>query len=355
MRVSRALEHLRRFLTLRKVALPAGAITTLMTAQTTQAVPVGLAASVKAMVALKAGAAAAPAVPIAEATLKTLGWLKVKSAAYVCGAILLAAAIADIVVNGSVSRAWPFGGGSRYEVSGTLRVVPATGGAAGTAIPGNEFQMQLKRGVWSLKLDFSLDTNRSPVVYEYDGSRLAYYVQRAGLPGLNTRRITQVVSEGSPAVTSLFSRSIGDADWALFASCLHLYFFDLTNNWGWSRTLPSKPNSLVTHQFGVEWAFPPPGRFPGDIWFFDSGFPSLAQDGSVRTEPLPPPFSGTSVLGGHLFVGPFTNADSPAMPMSFRYDRYLLRPDARTTNDLHRVLSVEGVVSKLQTNHKAMP
>jgi hypothetical protein len=273
----------------------------------------------------------------------------------VCGGILLAAGIADVVLNGSVSSAWPFSGGPRYEVSGTLRVVPATGGAAGTAIPGNEFLMQLKRGVWSLKLDFSLDTNRNPVVYEYDGSKLAYYVQREGIPGLTTRRITQVVSEGSPAVSKLFSHAIGDADWALFASCLHLYFFDLTNTWGWSRTTPSKPNSQVTHPFSIAWANPWPGKFPGHIWFSDSGFPSLAQDGSVTTEPLPPPFSGTSILSGHLFVGPFTNADSPSMPMSFRYDRYLLPPNARTTNDLYRILSVEGAVTKLQTNHKATP
>ena len=355
MRVSRALEHLRRFFALRKVALPTGAITTLMIAQPTHAVPAGLAASVKAMAVLKVGAAAASAVTIAEATLKTLGWLKVKSAAYLGGGILLAAAIADIIISGSVSRPWPFGGGLRYQVSGTLRVVPATGGAAGTVIPGNEFQMQLERGVWSLKLDFSLDTNRNPVVYEYDGSRLAYYVQREGLPGLTTRRVTQVVREGSPAAGGIASGSIGSGDWALFASCLHLYFFDLTNNWGWSRTLPSQPNSLVTHPFAFAVDFLPPGRLPGDIWFSDSGFPSLAQDGSVRTEPLPPPFSGMSLLGGHVFVGPFTNADSPAMPMSFRYDRYLLGPNARTTNDLYRVLSVEGVVSKLQTNHKTMP
>jgi hypothetical protein len=355
MRVSRALEHLRKFLRVRKVALPAGAMTTLMAAQTTQAVPVGLAASVKAMAALKAGAGAAPALTIAQATLKSLGWLKVKTAAYVCGSVLLAAAIADIALSGSVSRAWPFGGGLLYEVNGTLRVVPANGGAPGAAIPGNEFLMQFKRGVWSLKLDFSLDTNRNSVVYEYDGASLAYYVQRPGGPGLNTRGTTQVVREGSPAVSKGFPGSIGNADWALFASCLHLYFFDLTNNWGWSRTLPSKPNSLITHQFGVEWAFPPPGRFPGDIWFFDSGFPSLAQDGSLKTEPLPPPLSGMSVLGSHLFLGPFTNADSPAMPMSFRYDRYLLPPDARTTNDLYRALSVEGVVTKLQTTHKTTP
>ena len=355
MRVSRALEHLRKFLRVRKVALPAGAMMTLMAAETTQAVPVGLAASVKAMAALKAGAGAAPALTIAQATLKSLGWLKVKTAAYVCGSVLLAAAIADIALSGSVSRAWPFGGGLLYEVSGTLRVVHANGGAPGAVIPGNEFQMQLKEGVWSLKLDFSLDTNRNPVVYEYDGSRLAYYVQRPGGPGLNTRPITQVVREGSPVVSKGFPGSIGVADWALFASCLHLYFFDLTNNWGWSRTLPSKPNSLVTHPFAITTSFLPPGRFPGDIWFFDSGFPALALDGSVRTEPLPPPFSGMAVLGGHLFVGPFTNADSPAMPMSFRYDRILLPPNARTTNDLYRILSVEGAVTKLQTNHKATP
>jgi len=343
MRVSRALEHLRKLLALRKVALPAGTIMTLLAGQTAHAAPVGLATSVKAMAAAKAGAGAAAAATIAEATLKTLGWLKVKTGAYVCGGIVLAAITADILVNGSASRAWPLGGGLRYEVAGTLRVVPATGGAAGTANEGNEFQMQMKRGVWSLKLDFSMDTNRNPVVYEYDGSRLAYYAERA---------TTRHVIEGSPAVSNLVAHSIGDADWALFAACLHLYFFDLTNSWAWPRTLPSTPNSLVTHAVAMEWWALPPGTFPGDIWFFDSGFPSLAEDGSVRTEPLPPPFSGMSVLGGHLFVGPFTNADSPSMPMSFRYDRLLLRPDARTTNDVYRVLSVEGVVSKLQTNQK---
>jgi RNA polymerase sigma factor (sigma-70 family) len=355
MRVSRALEHLRKFLRVRKVALPAGAMLTLMAAQTTQAAPAGLAASVKAMAALHAGAAAAPAVGIANATLKTIGWLKVKSAAYVCGGVLLAAAIADIIVSGSISQPWPFGGGLRYEVSGTLRLLPATGTAASAPIPGNEFLMQMKRGIWSLKLDFSLDTNRHPVVYEYDGSRLTYSFQRPGGSGLNTRPGTQTVIEGSPVVSNLFSPFLRDADWLLLASCLHLYFFDLTNNWGWSPTLLSKPNSRVTHPFAITWGMRPSGKFPGDVWFHEAGFPSLAQDGSVRTEPLPPPFSGGELLGGHLSIGPLTNADSPSMPMSFRYDRFLLPPGATTTNDLYRAFSVEGVVSKLHTNHKATP
>ena len=50
--------------------------------QASQAVPAGLAAAVKTTVHLKVAAGAAPALAIAKSTLKTLAWLKFKTAAY---------------------------------------------------------------------------------------------------------------------------------------------------------------------------------------------------------------------------------------------------------------------------------
>ena len=86
-RVARALEKLRTALTRRGVVLSVGALGTLLSANAIQAAPAGLAGSI-ASTALFGGAAAS--LSLAKVTLSAMTWMKVKTAAYVATACLLA-------------------------------------------------------------------------------------------------------------------------------------------------------------------------------------------------------------------------------------------------------------------------
>ena len=95
-RVARALEKLRSLLTRRGVALSAGALGTLLSANAAQAAPGGLATSIAAM-ALTGGTAATST--LAKATLSAMTWMKVKTATCVATACLLAGGGAALVVD----------------------------------------------------------------------------------------------------------------------------------------------------------------------------------------------------------------------------------------------------------------
>jgi hypothetical protein len=126
MRVARALEKLKGFLTRRGVVLSVGTLGTLLSANAVQAAPIGFAASLAPM-ALIGGTTASLA--LAKATLSTMTWLKVKRAVYVGGAFLLAAGGTALLVGlvllppliplrlATGMRAVP----SSYQVSGTIR------------------------------------------------------------------------------------------------------------------------------------------------------------------------------------------------------------------------------------------
>lgn len=79
MRVSRALEKLRKMFATRGVALSATALGGIMTAHGTQAAPAGLAAAVAAT-AVKGTALAASTLTLAEGTVKFMAWIKLKFA-----------------------------------------------------------------------------------------------------------------------------------------------------------------------------------------------------------------------------------------------------------------------------------
>ena len=89
MRVSRALEKMRRLLAKRGVVLTAGGLGGLMTAHGVQAAPAGFAASVAAT-ALHGTALAASTLSLVEGTMKFMAWTKVKFAVGATLATLIA-------------------------------------------------------------------------------------------------------------------------------------------------------------------------------------------------------------------------------------------------------------------------
>jgi RNA polymerase sigma factor (sigma-70 family) len=96
MRVSRALEKLRRFFRKRGVLVPAAVLATLLSANSVQAAPAGLAASIPAA-ALKGSAVAASTMALVKGTLKVMAWLKTKTLlALGAGTLLTGAAVVTL-------------------------------------------------------------------------------------------------------------------------------------------------------------------------------------------------------------------------------------------------------------------
>ena len=90
-RVHRAVEKLRRFFFKRGVIIPAAALMAAISANSVQAAPVALAKSVTVVAIAKGAAASGSTLTLIKGAMKIMAWTKVKTAAVVCIAILLAA------------------------------------------------------------------------------------------------------------------------------------------------------------------------------------------------------------------------------------------------------------------------
>ena len=95
-RVSRALEKLRKFFTKRGVALSAVAIAGAVSANSVQAAPVGLAATIAAT-AVKGSAVATSTLTLIKGALKIMAWIKAKTAIVVGVTVIIAATSTTIV------------------------------------------------------------------------------------------------------------------------------------------------------------------------------------------------------------------------------------------------------------------
>jgi RNA polymerase sigma factor (sigma-70 family) len=89
MRIGRALEKLRRFLTGRGVVLSSGALAGMLSAKTVQAVPAGLATSTAALACVQGASATTSTLALVQATLKLMTWVRIKIAAWVVAVGLL--------------------------------------------------------------------------------------------------------------------------------------------------------------------------------------------------------------------------------------------------------------------------
>jgi uncharacterized protein (TIGR03435 family) len=103
-RVTRAVEKLRTFFAKRGVTLTAAAIAGAVSANSVQAAPVGLAATVTAAAA-KGAAVSASTLTLIKGALKIMAWAKMKTTALIGTAIILAAGITAIAVDDSL---WDF-------------------------------------------------------------------------------------------------------------------------------------------------------------------------------------------------------------------------------------------------------
>jgi RNA polymerase sigma factor (sigma-70 family) len=100
MRVSRALEKLRRFFTKRGVSLSAAAIAGAVSANSVQAAPAGLAQTISAVALAKGAAAGGSTLTLVKGALKLMAWTKAKAAVVTSVAVILTAGTGVVVVCG---------------------------------------------------------------------------------------------------------------------------------------------------------------------------------------------------------------------------------------------------------------
>ncbi len=99
MRVSRALEKLRKFFTKRGVNSTASAIAEQISANSIQAAPVALAKAVTAVAIAKGATASISTLTLIKGALKIMAWTKVKMAIVVGTGLLVAAGTATVTIN----------------------------------------------------------------------------------------------------------------------------------------------------------------------------------------------------------------------------------------------------------------
>jgi hypothetical protein len=98
MRVSRALEKLRKFFAKRGLTLSAAALAGAVSANSVQAAPAGLAATISTVAITKGAAAGGSTLTLVKGVLKLMAWTKVKVAIVVAVGVLLAAGTTTMVV-----------------------------------------------------------------------------------------------------------------------------------------------------------------------------------------------------------------------------------------------------------------
>ena len=187
-RLDRALEKLRTFLTRRGIALSAGALATMLSANAVQAAPANVASSL-APLALIGGTTASLA--LAKATLSTLKWLRVKMAAYVGAAALLTVAGAALLLTRPLLPHAAPGNPARAEGTpgvNALGFVPfSVQGALTYEVPGrpvisNHFSFSVSNSSWHI----TVVQDRNPAFlsfeYHYDGTNNLQYAifQKSG-------------------------------------------------------------------------------------------------------------------------------------------------------------------------------
>jgi len=99
MRVSRALEKLRKFFTKRGVSSTTAILAGTISANSVQAAPMALAQSITAVAITKGVAASGSTLTLIQGALKIMAWTKVKTAIIACVAVILAAGTTTLVVN----------------------------------------------------------------------------------------------------------------------------------------------------------------------------------------------------------------------------------------------------------------
>ena len=163
-RVTRAVEKLRKFFVKRGVALSAAAIAGAVSANSVQAAPVGLAATVTAAAA-KGAAVSASTLTLIKGALKIMAWTKMKTAIVIGVGVLLAGSGGIFIAKKMITPT------NTFEAEGVLEF-------GGIWERTNQFKVFVKGDKWLIRTT----PQNSPIGYyedSYDGKYI-YHYQKIG-------------------------------------------------------------------------------------------------------------------------------------------------------------------------------
>ena len=337
-RVDRALDKLHVLLKHRGATLSAAGLGTALATEAVTAAPVGLAGNV-------AGAALASA---AAGTAMNLGILKSMTLAK------LTLGIAGVVLAGVLAaflfRERQHSLGMSYSVKGTFSIqafdLTKEEGPLPRGMHPSEFEVLLDDSAWKIRVVKVGNTNFDSFIASYDRTnKLQYFILARSRP--TDDPMPSVNVEASPIPTS---GSDFEYPWLAFAS--GYYFKGQTNNSALSfEDLRSRSGLVRRYEVPCHVAlsaFPP--YLPTAVDYVSTNWATyLEDDGTLSFLPLPESFRERGYTSAEFRSSGFTNVHGLSFPTSFDYRCYMLKPDAKATNDLSCVLRVRGKVTSIST------
>jgi len=134
-----------------------------------------------------------------------------------------------------------------------------------------------------------------------------------------------------------------------------MYFRGQTNNRALSfEELRSKSGLVRRYEVPCRIAFSaPPPYLPTAVDYVSTNWATfLEDDGTLSSWPLPEAFRERGYTSAEFRSSGFTNVHGLSFPTSFEYRRYMLKPDAKRTNDLSCILKVRGEVTSISTTNQ---
>ena len=233
------------------------------------------------------------------------------------------------------------GGAANFTAKGSLSYTTTTI-PRGTETLHRKFEISVTDCTWTLVMELVGNKSIGRFWYRYDGTNLfsitvpvdasnrmhdsSGFVEKAEVPQAAT-------SSGAPQV------------WLAYASSC--YFGRLTNNLAipvWSVENRVLRASGYTVPVAIRWSEKCPAAVERIDYFYDGKH--YSEDGLPIATVYPPPYD-SGYWKGIFRATSFTNVDDICVPHSFVYEGYRPSPDGKTTNDLRKVLTIEGSLSSL--------
>jgi RNA polymerase sigma factor (sigma-70 family) len=323
MRVSRALEKLRKFFTKRGVDSTTAIIAGAISANSVQAAPVGLAKAVTAIAMAKGVAASGSTLILVKGALKIMAWGKLK---IICGfgvAVLLAGSVVGIYVTSAAQNATA-DDGERYQIDGEVLYHRPSVDYITSQSPSYDdvrhFTLTVNGSNWAIHLtDPQMHGIQYEEVVQLNGSVYRYDYYGKPSPGASINSGSAVIKYGDfPEEDGTLANFVG----AGLASSA--YFARATD--GKVASLWSRPQDASTYKVRANWQLnSAPPHLPTSIDYFHGS-----------EEQRPTPFDN-GWKEAQLRVLAETNVGNMAFPLVFTCEQlWPKRNGAVTSNDVEQ-------------------
>jgi len=204
---------------------------------------------------------------------------------------------------------------------------------------------------WKIRVVLVGNTNFDSFIYSYDRTNLLDYAISASAKTTDGP-MPSVSVEASPVPRTITSSG---REYPLLAFASGMYFRGQTNNRALSfEELRSKSGLVRRYEVPCRIASSgSPPYLPTAVDYVSTNWATfLEDDGTLSSWPLPEAFRERGFTSAEFRSSGFTNVHGLSLPTSFDYRRYMLKPDAKKTNDLSCILKVRGEVTSISTTNQ---